>query len=287
MNLKQALSKASARLTGHADVEDPKFESEMLLRYALNISRSQLFLDQNRELEPEKENLFEVWVKRRSAGEPVAYIIGSREFFGLDFYVDSRVLIPRPETELLVEEAISHAGKRLKNNSSGRITFADIGTGSGAVAVSVAVNLPPAKIYATDISPSALEVASINCRKHNVTERVTLLEGDLLNPLPEPVDVLIANLPYVTRVELAQMPSARYEPALALDGGESGLDQIFRFCREIEGKMCPGGCVLLEIGLGQDKAVTSLLHDLFPFSEILSLVDLAGINRAISLLLKE
>jgi release factor glutamine methyltransferase len=288
VNLKQALSRARKVLAGLADADDPAFESEVLLRHVLNINRTQLFLDLGKELDPQAERLFREWVKRRSVGEPVAYIIGRCEFFGLDFYVDSRVLIPRPETELLVEEAINCAKGYLKANSSqNEITIADIGTGSGAVAVSIAANLPEAQIYATDISASAMEVALINCRRHKVTERIILLQGDLLDPLPAPVNILIANLPYVARAEVEQMPSAHYEPALALDGGEGGLDQIFRLCYQINGKLCSGGRVLLEIGLGQDKAVTYLLHDLFPSSEMKCLKDLAGINRAIILTFEE
>jgi release factor glutamine methyltransferase len=286
VTFKQALADAGTRLFGLEDVEDPAFESEVLLRYAMRISRAKLFLDLDRELDPEQANLFQEWVKRRSLGEPTAYIIGSREFFGLDFYVDTRVLIPRPETELLVEEAIRFSKNYLKSFSfSSKVKIADIGTGSGAVAVSLAVNLSQAKIYATDISVPALKVADINIRKYQVTEQVKLLQGNLLEPLPEKVDLLIANLPYVTRSDVSRMPSARYEPILALDGGENGLDKIFQLCRQIKGKLRQGGCLLLEIGLGQDQAVTNLLQDLFSSSEVESLKDLAGIKRAIRLVL--
>jgi release factor glutamine methyltransferase len=284
MTLRQALDIAKEKLSGCAEVDDPAFESEVLLRYALQISRAQLFLDLDQEISTEKEKLFQEWVTRRSLGEPVAYIIGCREFFGLDFYVDQRVLIPRPETELLVEEAIRCSRNIFKKiSASNKITIADIGTGSGAVAVSLAVNLPQFQIYATDISASALEVAAINVRKHNVAGQVTLLQGDLLEPLPGPVEILVANLPYVTTNDLARMPSAKFEPALALDGGQNGLDQVFRLCRQLKGKLRPHGCVFLEIGLGQDRAVIKLLQDLFPSSEIQPLKDLAGINRAIKL----
>ena len=166
------------------------------------------------------------------------------------------MLIPRPETELLVEEAIRYSQSYLKEVSTSRtIAIADVGTGSGAVAVSLAVNLPQANIYATDISASALEVAAINIRKHNVTEQVNLFQGDLLDPLPTPVDIIIANLPYVTRADVGRMPSAKYEPVLALDGGQTGLDKIFQLCRQVKRKLHPQSCVLLEVGLGQDKAV--------------------------------
>ncbi|MBP1706892.1 MAG: N5-glutamine S-adenosyl-L-methionine-dependent methyltransferase [Chloroflexi bacterium] len=277
MTLRQALSQARKQLSLYQFVEDAAFESEVLLRYVLQIGRAQLFLQLEEELEPSKGQIFRQWVERRSRGEPVSYIIGCREFFGLEFYVDSRVLIPRPESELLVEEALHFA----LDHPVG--TIADIGTGSGAIAISLATYLPEAKIYATDISPAALEVADINCRKHHVAGRVVLLQGDLLEPLPEAVDILIANLPYVRRVDLAQMPSGRYEPALALDGGESGLERLAQLCRQIEGKVRPGGGAWLEIGQGQGGAVSDCLRKAFPAAIPEILPDLAGIERVVKI----
>ena len=151
---------------------------------------------------------------------PAAYITGHREFYGLDFAVNSSVLVPRPETELLVEKALELARERSLS------TIADIGTGCGAIAVSLAVNLPQTRIYATDISAPALEVALSNCRKHGVTDRVTLLEGDMLAPLPEPVDLIVANLPYVREPEMTGVNTLGFEPPLALNGGPDGLDKI-------------------------------------------------------------
>ena len=276
MTLRQALTRATEMLANLEDIENPSLESEVLLKHALQIDRVKLLLEWHKELSPEKEVTFFKWIERRLQGEPIAYIIHCREFYGLDFYVDNRVLIPRPETELLVEEAIGFVQKYPLN------AIADIGTGSGAVAISLAVNLSSqARIYATDISASALAVADINCRKHAVVDRITLLQGDLLDPLPEPVDLLIANLPYVQKSDLAGMPFARYEPPLALDGGESGLDKVFRLCRQLKGKVRPGGCVLLEIGEGQGKAVNEFLLALFPSAAIDLIPDLARIERVV------
>ncbi len=275
MNLWQALTEAAAKLALISDIEDPRFESEVLLRYAIGINRAQLYIDPKKKLEPESEKKFREWVERRLRGEPVAYIIRCREFYGLDFYVDPRVLIPRPETELLVEEAI----KLTRNNSVKAI--ADIGTGSGAIAVSLAVNLPDVQIYATDISPDALEVAGINSVKNRVNQQITLLQGDLLKPLPEPVDLLIANLPYVPQSEAARMPSAKYEPKLALDGGEEGLDQILRLIDGLAGHVKHGGWVLLEIGIGQSKAIVDHFRECFPAASITMIPDLAGIERVV------
>jgi release factor glutamine methyltransferase len=279
MTLKQALEQARKKLSLFKFIEDPVLESEILLRYTLQIGRAQLFLQLDQEVDSAKEKLFQEWVERRTRGEPIAYIIGCREFFGLDFQVDSRVLIPRPESELLVEEAIRFS---LDNPIT---AAADIGTGSGAIAVSLAVYLPEISIFATDISASALEVARLNCLKHGVSDRVSLLQGDLLSPLPVPVDILIANLPYVTSTDLAQRPpSGGYEPALALDGGVNGLDKVFQFCTELKGKLKPQGCALLEIGLGQSRTVMDYLRNLFPTASIKALPDLAGIERVIKVI---
>ena len=145
MTRKQALDQARRRLSGLEDIEDPGLESEVLLRHILHCSRAQLYLDLNVQLNPDQESAFNQWVELRLRGEPLAYIIKSREFYGLDFFVDSRVLIPRPETELLVEEAIRFCDRRPA------AILADIGTGSGAIAVSLAVHLPQVKIYAVDV----------------------------------------------------------------------------------------------------------------------------------------
>jgi release factor glutamine methyltransferase len=275
VNLRQALTGARDLLKTNPDIEDPYLEAEVLLRQILMIDRASLFVNIDTELDPGYEPIYRDWVERRFNGEPVAYIIRKREFYKLDFYVDERVLIPRPETELLVEEAIDFSRNHRVE------TIADIGTGSGVIAVSLAVNLPGVFIYASDISSSALQVAGINCVKHRVAKRVFLAEGDLLDPLIEPVDILIANLPYVKKSDLALMPSAKFEPELALDGGISGLDQIFRLGKQLDSKVKPGGCVLMEIGLGQGEITADYLGGLFPNAKIDVLPDLAGIERVV------
>jgi release factor glutamine methyltransferase len=282
-------------LKAAGDIENPSLESEVLLKHLLKTDRVYLYLEPDIALEKNIESALFQGIERLLRGEPLAYVIGSREFFGIDFYVDPRVLIPRPETELIVEEGIRFAQKHPV------VSVADIGTGSGVIAVSLAKNLPQPlaptagitgdapslKIYATDISAPALEVAGINCLKHNVTDIITLLQGDLLDPLPEPVDLLTANLPYVRRTDLASLPSARFEPRLALDGGESGLESLTRFCRVLEGQLRPAGCILLEIGMGQDQAVTALLRNRFPGAKIEVIPDLAGIKRVVKMVVQE
>ncbi len=216
-------------------------------------------------------------LERRLRGEPSAYITGHREFYGLDFMVDHRVLIPRPESELLVEKAIRLA------RSQAISKIADIGTGCGAIAISLAVNLPAATIYATDISSQALEVAGENCRRHGVTDRVILLQGDMLEPLPGPVDLIVANLPYVREADLPAGGPLSFEPKLALNGGTDGLDKIRVLCRQAEEKLRNKGSMLLEIGEGQAEAVMAILHESFPSALIEIERDLAGIERVVSL----
>ena len=274
MTLKQALERARGILLAHG-IDDAPLECQLLLRQALRISRVQLYLDLDRELNSEEEEGFCRLVERCLSGEPIAYIRGHREFYGLDFSVEPGVLIPRPESELLVEQAIKLAQNRAVS------AVAEIGTGCGAIAISLALHLPRAKIYATDISASALKIARFNCEKHGVADRVCLLQGDMLHPLPEPVDIIIANLPYVREAELSQVGSAGFEPLLALNGGVDGLDKIRQLCGQAGDRLCPQGSLLLEIGQGQATAVTALLSRLFPLAEIEVIPDLSGIERVV------
>lgn len=276
MTLKQALGRGREILAAN-NIEDAPLECELLLRHALKISRVQLYLDINRQLNPEKNEIFRNLIERRLNGEPTAYITKHREFYGLDFYVDTRALIPRPESEILVEKALEYA----RNHPVS--TIADIGTGCGAIAISLALNLPQAKVYATDISASALEVARFNCQKHGVTDRICLLQGDMLNPVPEPVDIIVANLPYVEESELPQMQLPNSEPMLALNGGSNGLEKIYQLCQQASDKLHTGGCLLLEIGQGQKRAVTTFLYNLFPSAGIEVTPDLSDIDRVVSL----
>ena len=273
MTLKEALSRARGILEA-SGIEDVPLETELLLRHALKIDRTRLYQELNGELSPEDEETFRELTERRLKGEPSAYITGHREFYGLDFYVNPHTLIPRPESELLVETALRLASERPLP------TIADIGTGCGAIAVSLARALPEATVYATDLSTAALEVARINCRRHGVKDRVRLLAGDMLEPLPHPIDLIIANLPYVRRAEIA--PDS-FEPLLALDGGHEGTESIARLCRQAKDKLAEGGSLLLEIGQGQSETISDLLAGLFSQGEIAVAPDLGGIERVIIL----
>jgi release factor glutamine methyltransferase len=269
----QALSKSV--------LDSPRLDAEILLTHALGITRAQLHAHPQSRLSPAELTSYRQLIERRTLHEPVAYIVGHKEFYGLDLLVDDRVLIPRPETELLVEKAIEMSKQRPVDIK--QLLVADIGTGSGAIAVSLAMHLPQAVVYATDASPEALEVAASNCRRHRVEDRVHPLQGHLLEPLPEPVDLIAANLPYVSEVELAQLPPEMnlYEPREALNGGPDGLDHIRHLLAQAKGHLKPGGVVLLEIGATQGEAVVALTKRHFPAARVEIMQDYAGLDRVV------
>jgi release factor glutamine methyltransferase len=276
MIIREALTRARKAFTS-VNVEDARLESELLLRHALGIDQVRLYQEPDRRLTPHEGAGFWRLVERRLGGEPTAYITGQREFYGLSFSVNSSVLVPRPESEFLVAEALRVACNRPVTR------VAEIGTGCGAIAITLALNLPEARIYATDISAPALKVARLNCRNHGVMDRICLLAGDMLDPLPEPVDLIVANLPYVPELEVARLGLADFEPLLALDGGWDGLEKIGRLCSEAGNSLSPGGSLLLEMGQGQGSHVTALLRRLFPSAGIEVIPDLAGIERVLVL----
>lgn len=268
-----------------ANSDEAGIESELLLCHVLGISKTKLYSEPQRVLTPTEIKELQHSINRCLLHEPIAYILEQCNFYGHDFYVNHHVFIPRPETELLVEEAINFAHHH--TISQNELILADIGTGSGAIAISVALALPQAKVYAIDITASTLHVAHINCQRYHVTHQVTLLQGDLLEPLPEPVNVIIANLPYVKNHELRMLPPEiiDFEPSVALIGGEDGLNVIRQLLNQIQGKICPGGCLLLEIGYGQKEPITSLINSHSAQASIEIIPDLAGIERIARIIL--
>jgi len=280
MTLAEALQYACNILTTH-QIEDARLEAELLMRHVINKSREELYLDLNNELDIQEQAILWKLVDRRLGHEPTAYITGHREFYGLDFYVDHRVLIPRPESELLVGKSLEWTTRRESEPS----IICEVGTGSGAIAITLAYYLSHSLVYAIDISPETLDVAAKNCRRYGVEDRFKLLRGNLLEPLPEAADLIVANLPYLGRNEMdALAPEiASYEPRLALDGGETGLDALLALSDQIPGKLRPGSLLLLEIGAGQSEIILSQLNSLMPNAEIKVLSDLSGNERVVSL----
>ncbi|OGN96499.1 MAG: protein-(glutamine-N5) methyltransferase, release factor-specific [Chloroflexi bacterium RBG_13_51_36] len=280
MILQEALQSATQTLH-RAGIADASVEAELLLGHVLGISRTRLYTEPERSLTSAEAERLRHLIGRRLAHEPTAYILGHCEFYGLDFRIDSRTFIPRPETELLVEEAVELA--RHISRQEEQVIIADIGTGCGAIAISLALALPQARIYATDISVSALQIAEMNCRRHAVRDHVELLQGNLLEPLPQPVDILVANLPYIKGLEFKDLSPEiiDYEPMIALAGGEDGLDKIRQMLQQTPGKVNRRAYLLLEIGQGQGEMVTSLAKGCFPQASIELVSDLGGVERLV------
>ncbi len=273
-SMRELLAWATTCLT-EASIESPQLDAEVLLAHSLGTARSTLYASLDEKPQKATEETFRALVARRIRHEPVAYITGRKEFFGLDLQVDRRVLIPRPETETLVEVALTIARQKRVPR------LAEVGVGSGAVAVALAVNLPCAEIYAIDSSADALVVAESNCRNHHVLDRVHLLLGDLLEPLPEAVALIVSNLPYVARHELEGLAPdiTQYEPLIALDGGPDGLDLFRRVLKQAGPRLQPSGMICLEIGATQASAVNDLARIHFPAATVALVRDLAGLDR--------
>jgi release factor glutamine methyltransferase len=281
MNIAQALQQSASGLNSNGIV-DCHIEARLLLGYATNLSAVQIFTEPQRILSQEEEDKLTKLIERRLQCEPTAYILKEKEFYGLDFYVDHRVLIPRPETELLVDAALNIANNRVRYLTRS-LLMADIGTGCGAIAISLALNLPKCKVYAIDLSSAALEVAELNCQRNKVNEQVRLLHGDLLTPLPESVDIVVANLPYIQKSDLPGLSPeiAKFEPQMALDGGENGLDCIEKLLRQIKNKINSGGSLILEIGEGQEEAIRLLVDSYIESTNFRCITDLNEIKRVV------
>ena len=258
---------------------DSHIEAEVLLRHILGMERAEFFAALAEHLSSHQCDQVRNLAKRRLDGEPLAYITGHREFYGLDFVVNPHVLIPRQETELLVECVLEHCSRPQATKD---LRIADIGTGSGAIAIAIAANLPHAQVYATDCDPNALAVAEINCRKHGLEESIHLSQGDLLDALEAPVDVIVSNPPYITTAEIPLLaPEVRREPNHALDGGPDGLNVIRRLYRQTPAFIRDGGCILVEIAPEQLESVMQLGREEFSNAEISFRRDMLGLPRVV------
>lgn len=253
----QARADGLARLRASGDAS-AALAADVLLAHACGITKETLYAHLDVPLSAEEQNGYRELIERRAAGEPVAYLRGWKEFFGLRLAVDRRVLVPRPETETLVEAALAFV------RSSGRTRVADVGTGSGAIAVAIAKSAPAVRVIATELSSGALEVARANITAHGLEGRVDVRAGDLLDPVEEEVDVVTANLPYLRADALdhltAERTSLLFEPREAvLAGGEDGLDVIRRCARQLPAKLARGGAAFFECDPPQAGAVSDLL----------------------------
>lgn len=278
--IREAYVQASSFLRDRG-VPEPNANVDRLMQYVLGTSRSDLLLRWDEPFPEEKVALWQQLLHRRGEGIPVQYLTGEEWFYGLSFRVNEAVLIPRPETELLVERIVER-GRKLWPN--GGVTAADIGTGSGAIAVSLAVLCPDWRLVATDLSTEALRVARQNAKRHGVAERILFREGDLLAPLmdiPLEVDVLVSNPPYIPSGDIPglQTEVKDHEPRLALDGGEDGLDCYRAILAQIKQLARPPRLVGFEVGAGQAAIVADWLKAAGYWESVELIRDLAGIDR--------
>lgn len=275
-----ALPWAARILAASGATETPDLDASALLGHVTGATRAALLAYPERALAPDASTAFSALVRRRMAGEPVAYLTGHKEFMGLDFLTDARALIPRPETEHLVEAALANLRARLDRGATPMV--ADIGTGSGAIALALAALEPRLlRVYATDVSAEALALAAENAARLGVAGRVAFLQGDLLDPLPELVDLLLANLPYIAPRDAAILPPdvRRYEPDLALYGADDGLGHFRRLFADATDHLRPGAVLMLEFGYDQRRALEALAGERFPGAQVRVIADYAGWDR--------
>jgi len=271
-SISSVLAHIRQRISGLTDT--PGLDAQVLLAFVCKKERSWILAHPEYELSPEETLKLAEVLARIYAGVPLPYVIGEWEFYKLLFKVSPSVLIPRPETELLVETAIRWLEKHPQKNC-----VAEAGTGSGCIAISIAVNVPSAQITATDISADAVVVAEKNANLHQVSDRIQILENDLLAGIQGPFDLICANLPYIPSAALRRLPVYLQEPTLALDGGEDGLSVIGRLLEQSASKLSQAGLVLLEIEAGHPEEAKALATRYFPHAAISTKLDLAGHHR--------
>ncbi len=260
-----------------AGIPDARLEAEVMVMTVMRMTRQNIFAEQETQVPPNVAEELAGIMAQRLERIPLAYILGHREFYGINVVVTPDVLIPRPETEGMVEHTLFMA---LMGMETRELTIADVGTGSGAIAVNLAIHLPAARIYAIDISEPALDVAAWNIRAHAVADRVRLGHGDLLEPLPEPVNLIVANLPYIPTGRIPTLqPEVQREPVQALDGGSDGLDLVRRLIQQAPAKLTSPGMILLELDPEQFPAVEAIALQHFPDAEITAEQDLAHNDR--------
>lgn len=278
LTVRAALASGTRTLVA-AGCEQARLEAEVLLAGALGVSRAYLYAHPERRLSPAEEAAWQQALARRARREPLPYVTGHREFYGLDLVVDSRVLVPRPETELIVDRVLALASRREIR------TVWDVGTGSGALALALARHLPGVQVVAGDVSKGALEVAARNRQRLGLEERVLLVHSDLLAGFPGPADVIVANLPYLRSEEYrGAMPEvSQYEPALALDAGPSGLEVVARLLAQAQALDPQPGVLVLEIGAEQGPQAVALAREHFPTRPVSLYRDLAGLDRVVEI----
>jgi release factor glutamine methyltransferase len=274
----------AAGLLERAGIPSPRDEARVLLQHATGLSTASVLAHPETAIPPDQQRAFLAAVRRRTRFEPMAYITGIKEFFGLPFEVNPTVLVPRPETELLVERALD-AARRLAQTRGRPLTVVDLGTGSGAIAIAIAVNDPSLRLIAVDSSVAALETARRNAARHAVSERIDFRHSDLLDGVDEEIDLLVANLPYIPSAATGSlMPDVRfYEPVSALDGGLNGTVPTRRAMEQAAARIARPSSLLFEIGDGQGAALGEAAERLYPGARVAVRRDYAGFERILSI----
>jgi release factor glutamine methyltransferase len=275
MDIRTILHRTARELTASGS-PSPRLDAEVLLMHFLKVDRLQLCMHPEREVSEAEIAGFALWVERRRRGEPVAYITGEKEFWSLRFVVNREVLIPRPETECLVEEVLNCRDREARN-----LRILDIGTGSGAIGVVLAVEIPSARVIATDISPEALKVARRNAENHAVADRMEFLQGDLFAAASGSFDFIVSNPPYIPDDAYPLLPEGirEFEPREALIAGPDGVDFHRGIIREAAHRLKGGGGIFLEIGEGQRELVEMLFRTEGCYDEIRFRKDYGGTER--------
>ncbi|MBK8302911.1 MAG: peptide chain release factor N(5)-glutamine methyltransferase [Pyrinomonadaceae bacterium] len=286
MTILDLLNQSANRLS-EAGVADPRREAASLLAFALDKAPAFLIAHPEYELTDDEAARFDGLMARRANREPFQYITEQQEFYGLDFEVTPDVLIPRPETEILVEEAIRELNKLNELNTLRELTVCEIGVGSGCITVSILQNVPAATAIATDISEKAIGVAMRNATSHRIADRLTFIEGDLFAGVTEKFDMIVSNPPYIPDADLTDMQKEvrDFEPHSALFAGADGLDIIRRIVNEAPEHLNRGGLLLIEIGFGQSKVLGDLV-DPSIWSKPEFLPDLQSIDRVLKVRLR-
>ena len=262
--------------------DSPNLDAQTLFADRMGKSKAWILAHPEAELPVKTHHSIQADIIQLKNRVPLPYVLGHWEFYGLDFILTQDTLIPRPETELLVEQALNYLSQHPKKKWA-----ADVGTGSGCIAIALAKTKPNLSFIATDISYPALKVAHENASRHDVAKRIQFIQSDLLPPVNQPYDLICANLPYIPADLLPTLKVAKGEPALALDGGLNGLEIIGRFLETAPRWISPGGCLLIEIEQSQGPLVQSLARRAFPLAETNVLKDLAGFDRLVTIQLPE
>jgi release factor glutamine methyltransferase len=267
-------------------IENPRLNAELLLAHSMNLSRETLYIHLNSRLREEEKERLEKLIQRRISGEPLQYILGHQEFWSIDFKVDPRVLIPRPETELLVEQGLSILSKTLSKKKN--VLVLEIGTGSGAIAISLAKESKALFILATDISRDALLLAKKNAENAGVSSQIQFVNGDLFYPFRSlrgrgPFDLVLSNPPYINRSEIRALAKEvkDHEPIIALDGGEDGLEFYRIITQQAHFYLRDGGWLLLEVGKDQGGKVSEMIENEGYFRGVQLIRDISGIERVV------